>query len=96
MIAVDQEIQMDISTIQEKWVVNARNPGVSHGPCLINIGTVERVEENGYIKLAKNDDLDGREHWFPSDWIESADGGVVCLKEPADKVMQGLTNELPT
>ncbi len=86
---------MDRSEIQEQWVVNAKNPGVSQGPCVITIGTVARVEETGYIKLAKNDDLDGREHWFPLDWVESASGGIVCLKQPADKVMQGLLDALP-
>lgn len=87
---------MDISKIRERCVVNAKNPGMSQGPCVINIGTVARVEDNGYIKLAKNDELDGREYWFPIDWVELVDGEVVCLNQPADKVMQGLIDKQPT
>lgn len=87
---------MDVSKIRENCVVNAKNPGMSQGPCLVNIGTVERVEANGYVKLAKNDDLDGREHWFPIDWVESVDGEMVCLNQCADKAMAELIDQLPT
>lgn len=86
---------MDVSKIQESWVVNAKNPGMNQGPCVVNIGIVERVEDNGYIKLARNDDLDGRAHWLPIGWVESADEGMVCLNQTAEQVMAGLLDELP-
>jgi hypothetical protein len=87
---------MHVSQIQEHLPVNARNPGVSQGPCMVNIGTVERVEGNGYIKLIKNDDIDGRDHWFPADWIESVGEEMVCLDRCADQAMAELLDELPT
>jgi hypothetical protein len=86
---------MDTSLIRENLAVNARNPGIAHGPCMVNIGTVERVETSGYIKLKRTDDLDGRDHWFPLEWVESVDERTVCLNQSAEKVMAGLVNQLP-
>lgn len=75
--------------------MNAKNPGAAQGPSVVNIGTVERMESNGYVKLARNDDLDGREHWFPIAWVESVDEAAVSLKQTADKAMAELMDELP-
>lgn len=86
---------MDASKIRINLTVNARNPGVDQGPCVVKIGTVEWVEANGYIKLAKDDAPDGFEHWFPIDWVETVDEEIVYLNQSADKVMAGLINELP-
>ena len=81
---------MDLSRIQRNLPVNAKNPGVTQGPSVINIGRVERVEPNGYIKLAQNDALTSGDHWFPMDWVESVSNGVVCLNQPADKAISEL------
>jgi len=86
---------MDVSKIRTNLAVNARNPGMDQGPCVVKIGTVEGVEDNGYIKLAKDDTPDGFEHWFPIDWVERVDEETVYLNQPADKAMAGLINELP-
>jgi len=86
---------MDVSKIKTNLTVNARNPGMNQGPCVVKIGTVEWVEENGFIKLAKDDAPDGFEHWFPIEWVERVDEETVYLNQPADKAMAGLINELP-
>lgn len=87
---------MDISKIHENMAVKAKNPGMSDGPCVINIGTVERVEDNGYIKLTRNDSPDRRDHWFPLDWVESVDEEIICLNQSAEKAMAEMLDELPT
>jgi hypothetical protein len=87
---------MDISKIKKDMVVNAKNPGEAKGPTEVNIGVVEQVEGDRYVKLAKNTAPDGREHWFPVDWVESVDEEAIYLNQPADKVMAGLINEAPS
>jgi hypothetical protein len=87
---------MDTSQIKKHSIVQARNPGSTQGPFVVNIGIVDGVEGSKYIKLTENDALDGRHHWFPIDWVETVDEQTVYLNKPADKAMSELMDKLPT
>lgn len=87
--------ELDIGQIKPHLTVRARNPGCRQGPCVIQIGVVDSVERNEYIKLTKEDSTDGRYHWLPIDWVEIVDEQVVYLHKPANEVMSELMDRLP-
>jgi hypothetical protein len=87
--------KLDLSQIKQHLRVQARNPGCMHSPCEIQIGVVDSVEKNQYIKLTKDDSIDGRYHWFPVDWVETVDEQAVYINKSADKAMAELMDRLP-
>jgi len=87
---------VNASEIKEHLVVQARNPGSTQGPFEIYIGMVDCVENGKYIKLTKNNALDGRHHWFPIEWVESVDEQAVYLNKTADRAMAELMDKHPT
>ena len=51
-----------------------------------HIGTVDHVEGDGLIKLARSDSADGHHHFIPVDWVDDVDDNV-RLSKHADEVM---------
>ena len=51
-----------------------------------HIGTVDHVEGDGLIKLARSDSADGHHHFIPVDWVDEVDDNVRLSKQ-ADEVM---------
>ncbi len=50
-----------------------------------HVGTVDRVEEQGSIKLTKNDPAaEGMHHYIPMDWVDHVDAHV-HLKKSSDE-----------
>ncbi|MBN9016650.1 MAG: DUF2171 domain-containing protein [Rhizobiales bacterium] len=41
-----------------------------------HVGTVDRVDEAGEIRLARSDSPDGLHHYIPLDWVEAVDEAV--------------------
>ena len=51
----------------------------------VHVGTVDRVEGTGKIKLTKNDPVsEGVHHYLPTDWIERVDNHVHLKKESSE------------
>ncbi|GAA6619513.1 DUF2171 domain-containing protein [Scytonema sp. NUACC26] len=51
---------VDVSKIEEHLIVHAKGSGSMQGASDEHIGTVDRVEGGKYIKLTKDDSLDGQ------------------------------------
>jgi hypothetical protein len=51
----------------------------------VHVGTVDRVEGTGKIKLTKNDPVsEGTHHYLPTDWVERVDNHVHLKKESSE------------
>lgn len=48
------------------------------------VGTVDRVEQDGEIKLTRSDSPDGLHHYIPLDWVDTIDGEVRLNRMSAD------------
>ena len=59
------------------------------------VGTVDRLEGEHYIKLKSNDSTDGKHHWIPLGWVEKADDKVVYLNKTQEEFRRGQLNEFP-
>lgn len=56
------------------------------------VGTVDKVEGDR-IKLSRSDpQAQGKHHYIPADWVDSVDGGEVCLKQKAQDACQKWLN----
>lgn len=86
---------MDISKIKEHLMVHAKGEGSMGGASGVHIGTVDRVEEEKYIKLTKDDSPNGEHRWLPIDWVEAVDDKAVYLKKSAAEVEAALLDKSP-
>jgi len=59
------------------------------------VGTVDRLEGEHYIKLKSNDSTDGKHHWIPLGWVERTDGKAVYLNKTQEEFRRGQLNEFP-
>jgi hypothetical protein len=51
----------------------------------VHVGTVDRVEGAGKIKLTKTDPVsEGTHHFLPVDWVERVDNHVHLKKESSE------------
>lgn len=53
-----------------------------------HVGTVDHLDGESRIKLARSDSADGKHHYIPTDWVDHVDSHV-HLNKPADEAMQG-------
>ncbi len=81
---------MNTTNIKERLIVYAKCKGSSQGGPGVHIGTVEHMDGDKYIKLAKSDSLDGQYHWLPADWVEAVDDQAVYLNKTQDEIVKGL------
>ncbi len=61
----------------------------------VHVGTVDHMEGNQWVKLKRNDSDDSRHHWFPLDWVESADDDGVHLKCSPEEFQENITDTPP-
>lgn len=80
---------MDTSKIKENMMVHAKGSGS------IQVGIVDHMDGEKYIKLNKRDSPDGQHRWVPVDWVESVDDNVVYLNKTQDEFMAGAINQKP-
>lgn len=59
------------------------------------VGTVDRLVGEYYIKLKYNDSTDGKHHWIPLGWVDKADDKVVYLNKTQEEFRRGQLNEVP-
>jgi len=86
---------MDASQIKEHLMVHAKGEGEMNGVPGVHIGTVDRVEQDRYIKLTKDDSPNDQHRWIPLDWVESVDDKAVYLKKTAAEVQASVTDQHP-
>ncbi|MBV8884740.1 MAG: DUF2171 domain-containing protein [Chroococcidiopsidaceae cyanobacterium CP_BM_RX_35] len=86
---------MDTSKIKEHMMIHAKGEGSMQGASGVNIGTVDHMDGEKYIKLTKGDAPDGQHHWIPVEWVESVDEQAVYLNKTPDEFRAGLMNEKP-
>jgi len=54
-----------------------------------HVGTVDHVDGQDKIKLAKNDQsANGQHHYIPTQWVQQIQGNQVVLNKTADQVFQ--------
>jgi hypothetical protein len=54
-----------------------------------HIGTVDRLEVDGRIRMARGDSADGKHHFVPTNWVNYV-GSTVYLDRPADEVLGAI------
>ncbi len=86
---------MNIENIAPDLLVHARGEGGRRGASPVNVGTVDHMDGENYIKLKKSDSPDGKHHWFPTDWVENVDENVVYLNKTAEEFHNGLVHDNP-
>lgn len=89
---------MDSQAIKPDMLVHARNPGdpsPAGGAPVVQVGTVDHLDGDRWIKLARRDADDGRHHWIPLDWVERADEKGVFLSKSADEFKRERADEPP-
>ncbi|BBF77145.1 MAG TPA: DUF2171 domain-containing protein [Acinetobacter ursingii] len=54
-----------------------------------HVGTVDHLDGQDKIKLAKNDQsANGQHHYIPTQWVQQIQGNQVVLNKTADQVFQ--------
>ena len=54
-----------------------------------HVGTVDHLDGQYKIKLAKNDQsANGQHHYIPTQWVQQIQGNQVVLNKTADQVFQ--------
>lgn len=54
-----------------------------------HVGTVDHLDGQDKIKLAKNDQsANGQHHYIPNQWVQQIQGNQVVLNKTADQVFQ--------
>ncbi|MPW43862.1 DUF2171 domain-containing protein [Acinetobacter guerrae] len=54
-----------------------------------HVGTVDHLDGQDKIKLAKNDQsANGQHHYIPTQWVQQIQGNQVILNKTADQVFQ--------
>ena len=54
-----------------------------------HVGTVDHLEGQDKIKLAKNDQsAQGQHHYIPTQWVQQIQGNQVVLNKTAEQVFQ--------
>ena len=54
-----------------------------------HVGTVDHLDGQDKIKLAKNDQsANGQHHYIPTQWVQQSQGNQVVLNKTADQVFQ--------
>ena len=54
-----------------------------------HVGTVDHLDGQDKIKLAKNDQSsNGQHHYIPTQWVQQIQGNQVVLNKTADQVFQ--------
>ena len=54
-----------------------------------HVGTVDHLDGQDKIKLAKNDQsATGQHHYIPTQWVQQIQGNQVVLNKTADQVFQ--------
>lgn len=54
-----------------------------------HVGTVDHLDGQDKIKLAKNDQSsDGQHHYIPTQWVQQIEGNQVVLNKTAEQVFQ--------
>ncbi len=86
---------MNIESIKPHLMVHAKGQGSMQGAKGVHVGTVDHLDGQRWIKLAKNDSTDGKHHWIPVEWVDSVDDKAVYLKKSAEEFRAGLVNEDP-
>jgi hypothetical protein len=51
-----------------------------------NVGTVDHMDGERYIKLAKSGSRDGKHHWIPTAWVERVEDDTVYLNKEENEV----------
>ncbi|MBJ9986698.1 DUF2171 domain-containing protein [Acinetobacter sp. S40] len=59
------------------------------GSDLQHVGTVDHLDGQDKIKLAKNDQsANGQHHYIPTQWVQQVQGNQVVLNKTAEQVFQ--------
>jgi len=59
------------------------------------VATVDHLDGPDYIKLRKDDSPDGRHHWIPVSWVDSADENTIYVDKTPEQFNNGLFLERP-
>jgi hypothetical protein len=85
----------DQSKIKPGLMVHARGPGEMQGAPGEHLGTVDHLDGDRYIKLAKKDSTDGEHHWIPLDWVDRVDDRAVYLNKTLDECRAQMFDSFP-
>jgi len=61
----------------------------------INLGLVDRMEGEDYIKLSRTDSYDGENHWIPLSWVNKSDDNAIFLNVTEKEFYDGLLDQCP-
>lgn len=87
---------MQIQDIKPDLMVHAKSTeSATRVNCGLYVGTVDRVELEGFIKLKRDGAPDGRCHWIPLAWVEDVDDKAVYLNKTSEEFAGGLLDAVP-
>lgn len=86
---------MDFSQIKNGLAVYVKSQAEMSSSLGEPVGTVDHLDGEHYIKLAKKDAPDARHHWVPVRWVERIDDHAVYLNKTAEEFRQGQFDEFP-
>lgn len=81
--------------IKPGLAVCAKNEGQDTMSPARQVGTVDHMEGEAFIKLNKNDSADGCHHWIPKEWVERVDAKSVYLNKTKEEFQSKRLNKLP-
>jgi hypothetical protein len=91
----DDEDSFDIEMVKPALKVFAKGLDEDSDDAENCIGTVDHMDGDRYIKLAKSGSSDGNHHWVPIGWVDCVAEGAVYLNKSADEVSASMLNSLP-
>jgi hypothetical protein len=59
------------------------------------VGTVDKVENDSYLKLARGDSCDHRHHWLSVELIDHVDHLGVHLNRTVEEFRRAILDEIP-
>ena len=86
---------MELGQIRENLMVHAKGEGSMNGAQGEHIGTVDHLEGERFIKLNRQDSIDGQHHWIPVDWVENIDDQAVYLKMSKKECVEQWLSQNP-
>lgn len=87
---------MNTEAIKPDLMVHARGDSSMRGAPGVHVGTVDHLDGEKWIKLAKSDSVDGRHHWIPVDWVERVDDKAIYLNKDAAAFREEALDEKPS
>jgi len=84
----------DYHSIQSGEMIFTKARGLSGKTAGEHVGTVDHLD-GGYVKMKRRDAPDRRHHWFPVNWVDRVEDGIVYLNQTLEDFERGVLDSDP-